>query len=272
MTNPIEPRELTVIEPRGALVRPVASTNEIVQNFKLFQEMKNQILDKSDFQSVSGREFIKKSGWRKIAAAFGISLETVEEKRLELEDGHYGVRYTVRAIAPGGRYTDGVGLCSTDEKRFSGRNDTGHKVHDIYSTAYTRAANRAVSDLVGGGEVSYEEAAGEDNTPQLPEKLYNRLVEVVRGASFGDEWKQILNTLLIERVGRYLSADQATELGRALAAINEVIKEQKAQFQETMAQVELASVAQGAEPSDQLMEVVAGESERKRKARELLTS
>ena len=51
-----------------------------------------------------------------------------------------------------GRRADGVASCSNREP-----NKTSATAHVIYATAYTRAANRAIADLVAAGEVSAEE-------------------------------------------------------------------------------------------------------------------
>jgi hypothetical protein len=45
----------------------------------------------------------------------------------------------------------GIGTCSTTERKFS------KPEHDILAIAHTRAKNRAISDLIGLGEVSAEE-------------------------------------------------------------------------------------------------------------------
>jgi len=36
-----------------------------------------------------------------------------------------------------------------------------HEEHDVYALAHTRAKNRAIADLIGGGEVSAEEIESE---------------------------------------------------------------------------------------------------------------
>jgi hypothetical protein len=68
----------------------------------------------------------------------------------------------VKAISPDGRYAEGFGNCSKFERGFTKHN------HDIPSTAMTRAINRAVSDLIGAGEVSAEEI-------QTPTTTYNSI-------------------------------------------------------------------------------------------------
>ncbi len=139
-------------EPGPTIIRPVATAAEIRAAWQQLQELKQQLLTPDDYQAIQDRQYIKKSGWRKIAAAFGLSLELLTEHRHELDGGGWVWQATVRAIAPNGRHSDGLGSCHSAERRFA------HAHHDTRATAYTRAANRAISDLVGGGEVSAEEA------------------------------------------------------------------------------------------------------------------
>jgi hypothetical protein len=138
----------------AGIIRPVASADEVLAAWRQFQEIKRSLLTIEDYQDIQGRPRIKKSGWRKIAAAFGISDALLREERREIETPtgrHFVWEVSVRAIAPNGRYADAVGSCSSTERRFA------HLDHDVRSTAHTRAKNRAIADLVGGGEVSAEE-------------------------------------------------------------------------------------------------------------------
>lgn len=60
--------------------------------------------------------------------------------------------YSVTVVAPGGQTFSGVGACSIKEGR-----KFKHHDHDIIATAFTRALNRTIADVVGWGEVSAEE-------------------------------------------------------------------------------------------------------------------
>jgi len=144
-----------------ALVKPVASIEEVRQVFKAFQQAKLSLLDKDDVQKVYDGTFIKKSGWRKIAVFFGISLQKLDEREI-VKDGERIYAVTYRAIAPSGQFQDATGYCSWNEagpaKRAAKSKEQKAKLeHDVRATAETRAKNRAISDLVGGGEVSAEE-------------------------------------------------------------------------------------------------------------------
>lgn len=135
---------------------PLGKTEEARAAVAAYEELKTAIVRPDDIQRIQGRDFLKKSFWRRIAACFGLSLELVNEERLII-DGKLAYRASYRAIAPNGRVMDGDGMCSTAEK---GRADWPE--HNVRATAHTRAKNRAISDLVGGGEVSAEEMPDEE--------------------------------------------------------------------------------------------------------------
>jgi len=131
---------------------------EAVSTMRAFQELKSKLLDENDVVQIEGKKYIKRSGWRKIALAFNISTEIVEVSREE-KDGKYIVRVKARAIAPNGRVSEEIGVCDSSEFE-SGRLKAS--IHNIETKATTRALNRAISDLVGGGEVSAEEIITDD--------------------------------------------------------------------------------------------------------------
>lgn len=109
----------------------------------------------NDVQATQGREFKKKSAWRKLARYFCISTEIVREESQRDAEGHLISTVIVRAVAPWGQYAEAIAKCSTREQRF--KHDVSKADHDCPATAQTRATNRAVSDLIAAGEVSAEE-------------------------------------------------------------------------------------------------------------------
>ena len=125
--------------------------------FRSYEKLKAAIIVPSDIQVIKGHDYLKKSFWRRVAFCFGLSLELVREERLILDDGvtagKLAYRVTYRAVAPNGRSMDGDGMCVEGEK--------DNIEHNIRAVAHTRAKNRAISDLVGGGEVSAEEMPAE---------------------------------------------------------------------------------------------------------------
>ena len=126
-----------------------------------FQEIKRVVLDANDTIQMQGKPFIKRSGWRKIALAFNVTtrvLEVAHERDPATEI--YIVRVRAIAQAPNGRTAEEWAVCDSSE--FTG--NLKPSIHNIESKAVTRAINRSISDLVGGGEVSAEEMDQGANT------------------------------------------------------------------------------------------------------------
>ena len=113
--------------------------------------------------NIQGKQFRKKAYWRAVSTAFRLSVEIIDEKEHTDENGGRHWIATARATAPDGRSVTGDGSCSASEK--TGRMLT---LHNVRSHACTRAKNRAISDLVGFGEVSAEELRGNDWDDQAP--------------------------------------------------------------------------------------------------------
>jgi hypothetical protein len=125
---------------------------------KLYQDGLKQLLDVSeDVTPIRGRggkvkNHVNRSGVSKITTWCSLSTTLVSEEIDRDEDGKaLRWRVTVRATAPDGRCADGIGAFSLTERSVS------KPEHDGLGTAFTRARNRAVMDLVGMGEVSAEE-------------------------------------------------------------------------------------------------------------------
>ena len=116
--------------------------------------------------NLDGRPFRKKGSWRAVAVAFNLSVELVTERRevfgtLPTGDENYTWIVVYRASTQTGRSETGDGACSASEKSVGRMRATEHNVR---SHAHTRAFNRAVSNLVGFGEVSAEEI---EDTPTV---------------------------------------------------------------------------------------------------------
>lgn len=128
-----------------------------------YQQGLKSILDATDWQGTNDKPFVKKSGWRKIAAWFNVSIEKVPGSD-RVERGPDGTllraEVWVRATAPNGRYAEGDGYCDVDEPRFKRSSARQKLENDLRGTAATRATNRAISNLVGMGAVSAEEVDG----------------------------------------------------------------------------------------------------------------
>ena len=113
------------------------------------------LIGPNDVQKEGGREFKKKSAWRKLARHFRISVTADrDDARIQQnQDGSWIAIARATAVAPWGQSFTDVGGCGSDEQ-------TGRRtitMADALATAMTRATNRAVSNLIAMGEVSAEE-------------------------------------------------------------------------------------------------------------------
>lgn len=139
----------------------MASIEEVLAWMDNFAKLKSKVIMQNPAYYtklvIRGKEkiLINRSGWRAIQLAFNINDDIAKVETVMHPDGkNYTVRIWVKTWhVKSGRQVIGVGSCSTDEqgKMFQ------HPHHDVYATAHTRAKNRAISDIVGAGEVSAEE-------------------------------------------------------------------------------------------------------------------
>jgi hypothetical protein len=139
-------------------VKPLVSPEKAAEEWARFEALKAKLLTDEDYQTILGRRYIKRSGFRKIAVYFGLSDRILEQERTEREDGSFSWRIVVEVEAPNGRTSTGVGACDSRERRFA------HVEHDVYAIAHTRAKSRAISDMVAGGAVSAEEIEAQQET------------------------------------------------------------------------------------------------------------
>jgi len=144
------------------IVMPAVTKEQAVAAFNAYQELAGAILTKDDIQNIAGKEFKKKSFWRKCQRFFNLSTEIKSEVREE-NNGAFTYKFIVRATAPNGAYMDATGACSSDEKGLL------KTEHNTRATAETRAKNRAIADLVAFGEVSAEEIIDVDPAQKAEE-------------------------------------------------------------------------------------------------------
>jgi len=150
------------------------------KQWKAYEQLcgKDGILDESDYQKITvkekdekgnwvlvEREFKKKSAWQKLSRAFNVDTSIMEKEFLRSNTGRIReAYYCIRATLPNGRSVESDALCSRSEKGKDKVSD-----HTIIATAKTRATNRAISELIGAGEVSSDEMTGrylEDDEPK----------------------------------------------------------------------------------------------------------
>lgn len=139
------------------------------------------LLTKDDYQTIQGKDFPKKSAFRKLNVAFNVSVEKLSEECLRDDRGRViESKVVMRATHPNGRHQDGTGVCYVHERccpaafgdlcpkagwnthtccidGCPGYIHFSNAQHDIPATADTRATNRACADLYAMGQVSAEE-------------------------------------------------------------------------------------------------------------------
>ena len=148
--------EVVVIDPQErAMVR--AAPGDVVEAFGEYQKIQAS-LDRAMpdcMMTIQGKKFRKKSYWRAIATAFNLTVTLTSEQRTK-QDDDWGWIVIYSAEASNGRRADGDGSCFASEK-IDREGNIIATVHNVRAHAHTRAYNRAVSNLVGFGEVSAEE-------------------------------------------------------------------------------------------------------------------
>lgn len=196
MSTAVEESTALVPVAPGELASPLPAFRgpQMAEALVAYKELQGA-LDRSmpdQLMELDGKAFRKKGYWRAVSVAFNLNVEPIYEAREVhgiFEDGreNFGYVVTYRASS-GNRSASGDGSCFAVEKarRFKcphpereGSKRTLHWPHDtcpdfdpgfqwrtlpaqatehnIRSHAHTRAYNRAVSNLVGFGEVSYDE-------------------------------------------------------------------------------------------------------------------
>lgn len=160
-----EEHEIEIVKDHEIIQYPLKvvdlpTEDEIDKHVAIYNYVKKKVVDKNDFANIKGKRFLKKSGVRKFINAFNISVELVEKQVYELEvngvnDLHAEVR--VRATTPKSQAVEGIGIKSMSEL-------FDKSLHNLIATAWTRATNRAILDLVAFGEVSAEEIKTSGNT------------------------------------------------------------------------------------------------------------
>lgn len=205
-------------ERRSEVIRPL-NADQLAASFAEYQALLHKLLDDSDYQDAgSDGKFPKKSAWRKIATAFDLDVELIGE---EVErDGNGRIlrsKHTARATSPSGRVMEADGYCTVDE--FTGRRASNPKLeNDLRGTASTRAKNRAISDLVGMGEVSAEEvSAGAGQPGQMPAWTQPASTELV------DVTQQALTWLLEDDAPRTLARLTEDTDGELVGAVGRAV-------------------------------------------------
>ncbi len=136
------------------VVRPELSLEEAKKVWNSFLELRDLILsDPACYDEIDGHREMNRTGATRLALPFGLSVEDrgVEEGRVEIADsGEYDYRYRVRVrVSKGARFVDGIGSCRLSEISEKA-GDLSRREHFALTKAWTRAAKRAVADILGG--------------------------------------------------------------------------------------------------------------------------
>ncbi len=149
-----------------------------IRHFRLFDRIKEELLNPREdvlYIGADGRPvpygqrskaaspYIRRSGWLKVAHAFGVDIQVLEWWKDPGEDdegAYYVWNFKVRAVHHDtGRFAEAVGAATSRDPFFSrrGKQRVTPQEKDIKLKAQTVAINRAISQLVGGGQASAEE-------------------------------------------------------------------------------------------------------------------
>jgi hypothetical protein len=180
MKNQVEELHKTKPIIQTPLVVPITSNDKIIEAWNNFQELKAKLLDDSDFVLIDNENYPKKSAFRKLALAFGLTVEITKEERIELKNG-FGYEISMKAIAPSGRSMSAVASCHSNERRFN-------KDSDVRAIAQTRCTNRSIADLVGWSQPSSaEEIMSEVELPKETDNIQKDQNDWISNISFDNE-------------------------------------------------------------------------------------
>ena len=143
---------------RLSLFEMAAAPEEISAGIQKFRTAAAAVLLPADLVPISGHQFVRKSGWQRLAMTFGVHTEVaaVDRHPGAAEEGG-AWRVTMRAVK-GHCSVERSGLCTLAERK--GKGKPGSEESTAMAMAETRAVGRAISALFGLGEVTAEEAAG----------------------------------------------------------------------------------------------------------------
>ena len=149
-----EPR--LVASATDLVVSPVIGLDQAKRIWNTFLEFRDAILrDPACYDQIEGSREMNRTGATRLAVPFGLSIEErgVEEGRVELADeATWDYRFRVRVrVSKGARFVDGIGSCRLSEISEKA-GDLSRREHFALTKAWTRAAKRAIADILGGTE------------------------------------------------------------------------------------------------------------------------
>lgn len=150
-TRLLEKKEAKALVPVEAyIVSPVMTVEEAAKGWDIYLRLKGMLLnDPNCYDVIEGSKEMNRTGATRLATAFGLSLDMTNMYEATIDKDR---RFIVRVRASrGARYADGVGSCRVSEITMKTASD-GKREHFALGTAYTRAAKRAIADILGGTE------------------------------------------------------------------------------------------------------------------------
>lgn len=163
LNEPAEPVEIVPYVQPDPQVIPVQQAFPSIEELRFMISRRNMLKDElinpeTDYMDIKGKKFMLKSGWRKFIEGFRISIDIISVKVYRF-GSDVVAEYRVKAVTPFGQFAVADGTKSKSEYWSDKYQSYGsYNLHNLKATARTRAINIAVSDLVGHGEVSAEEA------------------------------------------------------------------------------------------------------------------
>lgn len=171
----IERRDRNAIQ---GIVRLPVKVEEAVSAWKEYQSLRTALKGAGDFQKFQVKQKNEFGQWEttekeaptkqwanKLSRFFNVEVRVVTREKVDEEEDkgikHFTWYVTAVAVAPNGLAREGEGACSSYEKVDRYGKLPARARHDVYTTAATRAKNRAILELVGFGEVSAEELEAE---------------------------------------------------------------------------------------------------------------
>ena len=155
---------------------PVFDNPKIVQdNIRAFRKACKDILDPNvDMATISGKTFIRKSGWNVLNQYFGIQTTPIKSWRTELEDGEYMITVVVQTSLNNHIGPARSASCTSMEMKakHGGKAYLGMESH-CYGMAETRAVGRVSAAWYMVGDPSAEEMesipSSSSDSEQIPE-------------------------------------------------------------------------------------------------------
>lgn len=137
-------------------VRPEVTLAQAKETWNAYFEFKEFLLsDPICFDEIDGTKEMNRTGATRLAFPFGLSIrqKEIHESRVQLDDsGGFDYRFIVTVqVGKDGRWVDGIGSCRLSEITTKNIDDSKRE-HFALTRAWTRAAKRAIADILGGVE------------------------------------------------------------------------------------------------------------------------